>query len=313
MNAFRLVLAAPTLLLFVPSGAAASPADYFDSPQIEAKVDPLLARMNLEEKVGQVNQFAADSLTGPGKPVGNADKLIKKGAIGSLFNVVTAKETNAYQKEAVEGTRLHIPILFGYDIIHGFHTLFPIPLGLSASWDPALVEQTSACRGPGGLRRGGALDVFADGRHRAGSALGPDRRGRGRGSLPRLGVRAAPTCGDTRAPASTTRPRSSPAPSISSATARPRAAGNTTRPRFPSARCADVYLPPFHAAVDEGAGTLMSAFNSLNGVPSSANPFTLTRILRDEWNFQGFVVSDWTVDPRDHAPRDRGRRAHRGA
>jgi beta-glucosidase len=293
MNVFRPVPAALSLLLLVPLGAAASPDSYFNTPQIEAKVDELLARMTLEEKVGQVTQFAADSLTGPGKPVGNADKLIKKGAIGSLFNVVTAKETNAYQKEAVEGTRLHIPILFGYDIIHGFHTLFPIPLGLSASWDPSLVEQTSRVAaqeaGAEGVRWtfSPMVDIARDPRW--------GRIAEGAGEDPYLGSAFARAYVRGYQGARLDDPASIVACAkhfVGYGAAEGGREYNTTEISERTLR--DVYLPPFHAAVEEGAGTLMSAFNSLDGVPASANAFTLTRVLRDEWNFRGFVVSDWT-------------------
>jgi beta-glucosidase len=293
MSAFRPVTPAMGLLLFIPLGAVASPESYFNSPQIEARVDELLARMTLEEKVGQVNQFAADSLTGPGKPVGNADKLIKKGSIGSLFNVVTAKETNAYQKEAVEGTRLHIPILFGYDVIHGFHTLFPIPLGLSASWDPALVEQTSRVAAQEASAEGvrwtfsPMVDIARDARW--------GRIAEGAGEDPYLGSAFARAYVRGYQGARLDDPASIVACAkhfVGYGAAEGGREYNTTEISERTLR--GVYLPPFHAAVDEGAGTLMSAFNSLNGVPSSANAFTLTRILRDEWNFRGFVVSDWT-------------------
>jgi beta-glucosidase len=293
MKAFRPVSAALALLSLVPLGAVASPDSYFNSPQIEARVDELLARMTLEEKVGQVTQFAADSLTGPGKPVGNADKLIKKGAIGSLFNVVTAKETNAYQKEAVEGTRLHIPILFGYDIIHGFHTLFPIPLGLSASWDPALVEQTSRIAAQEASAEGvrwtfsPMVDIARDPRW--------GRIAEGAGEDPYLGSAFARAYVRGYQGTRLDDPASIVACAkhfVGYGAAEGGREYNTTEISERTLR--GVYLPPFHAAVEEGAGTLMSAFNSLNGVPSSANAFTLTHILRDEWNFRGFVVSDWT-------------------
>jgi beta-glucosidase len=274
------------------AGFSADAAD-FRSPQIEARVDALLAEMTLDEKVGQVNQFAADTLTGPGKPAGNADALIKKGEIGSLFNVVTAAETNAFQKEAIAGSRLHIPILFGYDVIHGFHTLFPIPLGLSASWDPALVEQTARIAAEEASREGvrwtfsPMVDIARDPRW--------GRIAEGAGEDPYLGSAFARAYVRGYQGARLDDPTSIVACAkhfVGYGAAEGGREYNTTEISERTLR--DVYLPPFHAAVDEGAGTLMSAFNSLDGVPSSANPFTLTRVLRDEWKFQGFVVSDWT-------------------
>ena len=174
----RFLLAGLSLSIALPlCGPAARAADS-PSAQVDARVDALLARMTVEEKAGQLNQLAADTLTGPGRVVENGDELIRNGQVGSLFNVVKASENNAYQRMAVNGSRLHIPLLFGQDVIHGFHTLFPIPLGLSASWDPALVEQTARMAALGGLLPRSALDLLSHGGHRAGPALGPDRGGR---------------------------------------------------------------------------------------------------------------------------------------
>jgi beta-glucosidase len=293
MNAARFAL--PTLLLLsvMAPGVFAGQAGDFRSPQVEARVDALLARMTLDEKVGQVNQFAADTLTGPGKPAGNADGLIRKGQIGSLFNVIAAGETNAYQKEAVTESRLHIPILFGYDVIHGFHTLFPIPLGLSASWDPALVEQTARVAAQEASSQGvrwtfsPMVDIARDPRW--------GRIAEGAGEDPYLGSAFARAYVRGYQGARLDDPTSIVACAkhfVGYGAAEGGREYNTTEISERTLR--GVYLPPFHAAVDEGAGTLMSAFNSLDGVPASANAFTLTRILRDEWKFRGFVVSDWT-------------------
>jgi beta-glucosidase len=293
MNSARLALAALLIPLAMPLAGLAAHAADFTSPQIEARVDALLAKMSLDEKVGQVNQLAADSLTGPGKPAGGADALIKKGQIGSLFNVITAGETNAYQKEAIAGSRLHIPILFGFDVIHGFHTLFPIPLGLSASWDPALVERTARVAAQEASSQGvrwtfsPMVDIARDPRW--------GRIAEGAGEDPYLGSAFARAYVRGYQGTRLDDPTSIVACAkhfVGYGAAEGGREYNTAEISERTLR--DVYLPPFHAAVDEGAGTLMSAFNSLDGVPSSANAFTLTRVLRDEWKFQGFVVSDWT-------------------
>jgi beta-glucosidase len=293
MNAARLVLAGLLLQSAAQPAGVAAPAGDFDSPQIEARADALLARMSLDEKVGQVNQFAADTLTGPGKPAGRADDLIKKGLIGSLFNVVVARETNAYQREAVEGSRLHIPILFGFDVIHGFHTLFPIPLGLSASWDLGLVEQTARAAAQEASIQGvrwtfsPMVDIARDPRW--------GRIAEGAGEDPYLGSAFARAYVRGYQGARLDDPDSIVACAkhfVGYGAAEGGREYNTTEISERTLR--GVYLPPFHAAVEAGAGTIMSAFNSLDGVPASANAFTLTRILRDEWKFKGFVVSDWT-------------------
>jgi beta-glucosidase len=290
----RIVFVGLLLPSAAPLGGLAAQAADVDTPQIEARVDALLSKMNLEEKVGQLNQLAVDSLTGPGESAGGVDGLIKKGSIGSLFNAVRAGATNGFQKEAVEGSRLHIPILFGYDIIHGFHTVFPIPLGLSASWDPALVEQTSHFA---------ALEASAEGVRWTFSPMvdiARDARwGRiteGAGEDPYLGSAFARAYVRGYQGAHLDDPGSILACAkhfVGYGAVEGGREYNTTEISERTLR--DVYLPPFHAAVDAGAGTLMSAFNAIDGVPASANAFTLTRVLRDEWGFRGFVVSDWTA------------------
>jgi len=291
----RIALAICTVaaLAVLPTYVAAQ-ATPLSSPQTEARIDALLSKMTLEEKVGQLNQLSSGSLTGPQREVPDGDALIKSGMVGSLFNSVTFKETNAYQKEAMEGSRLHIPILFGFDVIHGFRTTFPIPLGLSASWDPALVEQTARLAAQEASSQGirwtfsPMVDVARDPRW--------GRIAEGAGEDPYLG--------SAFARAYVRGYQGSRLDDASSIVACAKhfvgygaAEGgrdyNTTEISERTLR--GVYLPPFHAAVDEGAGTIMSAFNSINGVPSSANPFTLTEILRREWGFQGFVDSDWTA------------------
>jgi beta-glucosidase len=282
------------LPLAIPPGARAAQPAAFDSPAIEARADALLAQMSLEEKVGQLNQLAADSLTGPGQSAGGLDALIRGGSIGSLFNVVKASETNAYQREAVDGSRLHIPILFGFDVIHGFHTLFPVPLGLSATWDPALVERTA---------RFAALEASSEGVRWTFSPMvdiaRDPRWGRiteGAGEDPFLGSAFARAYVRGYQGARLDAPDSIIACAkhfVGYGAAEGGREYNTTEISERTLR--DVYLPPFHAAVEAGAGTLMSAFNALDGVPSSANAFTLTKVLRGEWGFRGFVVSDWTA------------------
>jgi beta-glucosidase len=284
------LLMAPALQ---PVTLAAANLD-FSSPQTEARVEALLGQMTLEDKAGQLNQLSTGSLTGPAQVVANGDELIRKGWVGGILNAVTARETNAFQKEAIEGSRLHIPILFGLDVIHGFRTLFPIPLGLSASWDPDMVAQTARYAAQEASSQGvrwtfsPMVDVARDPRW--------GRIAEGAGEDPYLGSAFARAYvrgyqGDRL---------DDPASIVACAkhfvgygAAEGGREYNTTEISERTLR--DVYLPPFHAAVGAGVGTIMSAFNSLNGVPASANPFTLTQVLRREWNFQGFVDSDWTA------------------
>src|SRR5262245_13156038 len=113
------------------------------NPGLDARVEALLRQMTLEEKVGQLVQYSAGQPTGPGTGRTDYEDMIAKGQIGALFNISTAKETNAYQRIAVEKSRLRIPIVFGLDVIHGFRTVFPVPLAMASTWDPSLVEQAA--------------------------------------------------------------------------------------------------------------------------------------------------------------------------
>ena len=149
----RSAVAALVLLLcpLTPSPAPSSEkAPHSDSsapalsePNVEKKIDELLHKMTLEEKVGQLVQYSAGQPTGPGTGRTDYDDMIRKGEVGALFNITTARQVNAFQHVAVEQSRLHIPLLFGLDVIHGFRTEFPVPLGLSSSWNPDLIQQTA--------------------------------------------------------------------------------------------------------------------------------------------------------------------------
>ena len=286
-----LFLATALALSLGPLGRAAAT---LSTPQNEARIEALLAQMTLEEKVGQLNQLSTGSLTGPERVVENGDVLIRTGMVGSLFNSVTAEETNALQRSAIEGSRLHIPILFGLDVIHGFRTVFPIPLGLSASWDPDLVARTARVAAEESASQGvrwtfsPMVDIARDARW--------GRIAEGAGEDPYLGSAFARAYVRGYQGERLDDPASILACAkhfVGYGAAEGGREYNTTEISERTLR--DVYLPPFHAAVDAGVGTLMSAFNSLDGVPSSANAFTLTTVLRDEWKFQGFVDSDWTA------------------
>ncbi len=284
-----------SLAFLMPLCARAEPSAAFASPGLTARADALLARMTLEEKAGQLNQLSAATLiTGPGHEAGNNDELIKGGLVGAILNSATAHETNAYQKEAVGQSRLRIPILFGLDVIHGFRTLFPIPLGISASWDTGLVERTARFAAVEASQQGvrwtfgPMVDIARDPRWgRIAEGAGED-----------------PWLGSAIARAYVLGYQGSGLDDSSSIVACAKhfvgygaAEGgreyNTTEISERTLR--QVYLPPFRAAVDAGVGSVMSAFNSIDGVPASANALTLTQVLRREWKFEGFVDSDWAA------------------
>lgn len=271
-----------------------SPAPALSEPNVEKKIDELLHKMTLEEKVGQLVQYSAGQPTGPGTGRTDYDDMIRKGEVGALFNITTARQVNAFQHVAVEQSRLHIPLLFGLDVIHGFRTEFPIPLGLSSSWNPDLIQQTA---------RVAALEASASGIRWTFSPMvdiARDARwGRmteGSGEDPYLGSLIA------RAYVRGYQGTRLDAPDSIAACAKhfvgygaAEGGRDYNSVEISEHTLRQFYLPPFHAAVEEGAATIMSAFNSLNGVPASANPFTLTQILRKEWGFQGIVDSDYTA------------------
>jgi beta-glucosidase len=278
-----------------PSTASTNSAVHspLDDPAIEKKVDALLHNMTLEEKVGQLVQYSAGQPTGPGTGRTDYNDMIQKGQIGGLFNVTTAQAVNAFQRIAVEKSRLKIPILFGQDVIHGFRTGFPVPLGLASTWDPDLVQRAArvAAReaSASGIRWifSPMVDIARDARW--------GRMTEGSGEDPYLGGAMARAYvlgyqGERLDAADSV--AACPKHYVGYGAAEGGRDYNSVEISEHTLR--EFYLPPFHAALDAGAATIMSSFNSLNGVPASANPFTLKQILRKEWGFRGIVDSDWT-------------------
>ncbi|HYE66942.1 MAG TPA: glycoside hydrolase family 3 N-terminal domain-containing protein, partial [Pyrinomonadaceae bacterium] len=273
-------------LIFSLVSVAAVPQQRAD---VEKRIDALLAKMTLEEKLGQLQQLDghADGNYRPEHP-----DLIRKGLLGSTLNVRGAKRTNELQRIALEESRLKIPVLFAFDVIHGYRTIFPVPLAEASSWDPAAVERAASVAAAESRASGvhwtfaPMVDVARDARW--------GRIVEGAGEDPYLGSVMA------RARVRGFQGRDYSAPDKVVACAKhwvaygAAEAGrdyNTTDMSETTLR--EIYFPPFKAAVDEGVGTFMSAFNDLNGVPTSANPFTLTKVLREEWKFDGVVVSDY--------------------
>ncbi len=261
-------------------------------PALDARIDSLLHRMTMEEKVGQLVQYSAGQPTGPGTGRTDYEDMIAKGQIGSLFNVVDPREINKYQKIAMEKARLHIPILFGLDVIHGFKTEFPIPLGLASTWDPSIVEKAS---------RVAALEASADGIKWTFSPMVDIARDARWGRMAE-GAGEDPFLGSAMAAAYVRGYQGSrlDAPGSIAACVKhyvgygaAEAGRDYNSTEISEHTLRQFYLPSFHAAVEAGTASLMSAFNALGAVPSSANPFTLKQVLRKEWKFQGLVVSDW--------------------
>ncbi len=273
--------------------AAVRPDASFANASVEGRVDALLDRMTLDEKVGQLVLYSNGAPTGPGTGRTDYHDMVRRGEIGGLFNLTTAKEINEFQRLAVKESRLHIPILFGLDVIHGFRTTFPVPLGLASTWNPTLVEEAARVAGHESAAAGvrwtfsPMVDIARDARW--------GRMIEGAGEDPYLGEQMARAYvrgyqgKDLAAPGSI-------AACVKHFVGYGAAEGgrdyNTTEISEHTLR--QFYLPPFKAAVDEGAASLMSAFSSLNAVPTSANSFTLNQVLRKEWKFRGLVTSDWT-------------------
>ena len=261
------------------------------SNDIESRVSALLARMTLQEKLGQLQQLDGQ---GDGNFRPEHVDMVRKGLLGSTLGVRNGGRPNQLQRIAVEESRLKIPLLFGFDTIHGYRTIFPIPLAEAASWDPSLAERSSSIAAKeayaAGLRWTFApmVDIARDPRW--------GRITEGSGEDPFLGAAFA----RARVRGFQGDDYSVPGKILACAkhwVAYGAAEGgrdyNTTEVSEQTLR--SIYFPPFKAAVDAGVGTFMSAFNALNGVPTSANRFTLTTVLRDEWKFDGFVVSDYTA------------------
>ena len=257
-------------------------------------VNELMSRMTLEEKIGQLNLVSVGfDVTGPVVSK-NVDENIRKGNVGGVFNTYTPIAARKLQELAVNNTRLKIPLLFGYDVIHGHRTIFPMPLGLAASWDMEAVQRSA---------RIAADEASADGLNWVFSPMvdisRDPRWGRiaeGAGEDPYLGSRVAAAMvrgyqGDDLSEENTVM-----------ATVKhfalygaPEAGRDYHTVDMSMNRMFNEYLATYKAAIDAGAGSVMTAFNEVNGVPATANKWLLTELLRDQWGFDGFVVTDYTA------------------
>lgn len=256
------------------------------SKPIEDRVEDLLSKMTLKEKIGQMQQTYFGKLNDVLK-----NKIIQ-GEIGSFLNAGNRDDKIELQKIAVNKSRLGIPLIFGRDVIHGYKTIFPIPLGQAASWNEDLIQKASSVAAREAAEAGidwtfaPMIDISRDARWgRIAESFGEDPyltsilssaaikgyQGKYLNSYNSIAACAKHFVGYGAAEGGRDY--------------------NTTL--IPENELRNIYLQPFHAAVNTGVATLMSAFNDLNGVPASGNYFTLKNILRDEWNFDGFVLSDW--------------------
>lgn len=253
---------------------------------VEEKINALLSQMTLDEKIGQMNQLSFN---------GNVEEMIpfiKEGKTGSLFNVVDPVQANALQRVAVEESRLGIPLLMGRDVIHGFKTVMPIPLGQAATFDPQVVEEGARVAAVEASSTGvrwtfaPMIDIARDPR------WGRIAEGCGEDTYLTSVLGAAMVKGFQGD--SLNHPASMAACPKHFAGYGAAEGGKDYNSTFiPERRLRNVYLPPFEAAAKAGAATYMTSFNDNDGVPSTGNTFLLRQVLRDEWGFDGFVVTDW--------------------
>jgi beta-glucosidase len=281
------------LLMFLLALACTPQKDDAETREMNRFIDNLMKEMTLEEKIGQLTLFTSDmDHTGPFIRDHYIDD-IKAGRVGAIFNAYTAEYTRELQRMAVEETRLGIPMLFGYDVIHGHRTIFPIPLGETASWDMEAIQESA---------RIAALEATAEGLHWTFSPMIDVTRD------PRWG-RVAESSGEDpflTARVARAKVRGYQGDDLKDlhtmlATAKhfaaygaPQAGRDYHTVDMSEITLRNKFLPPFKATVEEDIATFMTAFNDLFGVPATGSEYLLTQILRDEWGFEGFVVTDYT-------------------
>ena len=290
---FVCLLAVPSLL-FAQKKTSATPVYKNAKIAINLRIADLLQRMTIEEKAGQLNQLNGGVFTGPAlNDAGQKEKvqMVREGKIGSFLNVTGVKETKNIQHVAVEESRLGIPILFAFDVIHGYKTIFPIPLAEACSWDLPQIEINSAVAAKEAAAAGlhwtfaPMCDISNDPRWgRVMEGAGEDTY---YGSL----VAAARVKG--------LQGKLDDVTHILACVKHFAGYGAVEAGReynnVDISRVAlwNKYLPPYKAAVDAGAATVMNAFNVIDGVPASANHFLVEDVLKKKWGFKGLVVSDW--------------------
>ncbi|MFD0977117.1 beta-glucosidase BglX [Salinimicrobium gaetbulicola] len=292
MKSYKLILVAMGITF---SGTAQNTGIKSSIQNAEAKVDSVLALMTLEEKVGQLVQYNGSwDLTGPASEVGNKEKeeKLKKGLVGSMLNVLSIEATTEAQKMVMENSRLKIPLMFGYDVIHGYKTIFPVPLGETASWDMAAAERSAQIAALESVAEGvnwtfsPMIDISRDARW--------GRIMEGSGEDPFLTSKVAVAKVKGYQGDDLSDPRTIAATAKHFAGYGFAEAGreyNTVH--VGENELHNTILPPFKAAADAGVATFMNSFNDLDGTPATASKMLQREILKEKWDFQGFVITDW--------------------
>ena len=276
------------LILILGSCSSRSDKD----AEMDRFIDQLMAQMTLEEKLGQLNlPVTGDIVTGAARD-SNVAEDIREGRVGGLFNLKGAQSIREVQRIAVEESRLGIPLIFGMDVIHGYETVFPIPLALSCSWDMEAIERSAQIAAAEATADGicwtfsPMVDICHDGRW--------GRISEGSGEDPYLGSRIAEAMVRGYQGTDLSDPATMMACVKHFALYGAVEAGREYNNVYPDDfHMFNEYLQPYKAAVDAGAGSVMAAFNTVHGVPATGNKWLLTDLLRDQWGFRGFVVSDY--------------------
>ena len=282
------------LLCFVFNQTYSQTKTPFSDTRMNAFVSNLMSKMTLDEKIGQLNLVTPGGAVTGSVVSSDVDTKIRNGAVGGLFGITGAATVRQAQDIAVKNSRLHIPLFFGLDVIHGHRTIFPIPLGMSASWDTTLIEQSAAIAAKEATAEGlnwvysPMVDIARDPRW--------GRVAEGAGEDPYLGSKIAVAM-----------VRGYQGKNYDSVTklmacvkhfalyGAAEAGRDYNTVDMSRIRMYEYYLPPYKAAIDAGVGSVMSSFNEIDGVPATANKWLLTDLLRQQWGFKGFVVSDYTA------------------
>ena len=261
---------------------------------MNAFVTGLMSKMTLDEKIGQLNLVTGGVPTTGSVVNKGIEEGIRSGSVGGLFGIWGADKVKAVQDIAVKNSRLHIPLIFGLDVIHGHETVFPIPLGISATWDMALIKQSAQVAAKEATAEGlnwvfsPMVDIARDPRW--------GRISEGSGEDPWYGSQVAKAMVQGYQGASM-----KDADAVMACVKHFALYGGAEAGReyntvdMSLIKMYQDYMPPYKAAVDAGAGSFMSSFNTINGMPATANKWLLTDLLRKQWGFKGFVVSDYTA------------------
>ena len=284
------ILFASAMMFTASAGAFAAPAA--DDAEMNKFIDDLMGKMTLQEKIGQLNlPVTGDIVTGAAKS-SNVAERIRQGQVGGLFNLKGVEKIKDVQRIAVEESRLHIPLLFGMDVIHGYETVFPIPLGLSCTWDMEAVEKSA---------RIAAIESSADGICWTFSPMvdicRDARWGRiseGSGEAPFLGSRIAEAMVKGYQGDLTRNDEILACVKHFALYGAPEAGRDYNTVDMSHLRMYNEYFPPYKAAIEAGAASVMASFNTVDGIPATGNRWLMTEVLRNQWKFDGFVVTDYT-------------------